>query len=97
MFHRRTYSTYRPRLTSWQIYGTPITNIFLYGSITYLGLHLIHAKLDFKEHKEEMEEEIKKLEKEFQEKQRQLGRYSILLSMGFIANGYYNQYQLLCE
>ena len=44
-----------------------------------------------------MEEEIKKLEKEFQEKQRQLGRYSILLSMGFIANGYYNQYQLLCE
>ncbi|CAG8447028.1 3354_t:CDS:2 [Dentiscutata heterogama] len=41
------------KLTVWNVYGTPLTNLFLWGSITYIGLQVVWWKLEFAELVEE--------------------------------------------
>ncbi|ORX88544.1 hypothetical protein K493DRAFT_319369 [Basidiobolus meristosporus CBS 931.73] len=70
---RRLYSTpsseslqneaLRPKpLTFWQIFGGPLTNLFLWGSVTTVGLHFAWSKLYHLEYVEEMEAKVQLLE-----------------------------------
>ncbi|CAG8580567.1 9598_t:CDS:1 [Racocetra persica] len=54
------------KLTVWNVYGTPLTNIFLWGSITYMGLQVLWWKLEFAELIEETDNKIASLEKEIE-------------------------------
>ncbi|KAK9762434.1 hypothetical protein K7432_011840 [Basidiobolus ranarum] len=53
----------RPKpLTFWQIFGGPLTNLFLWGSVTTVGLHFAWSALYHMEYVEEMEAKVQLLE-----------------------------------
>ncbi|KAG9292246.1 hypothetical protein G9A89_023966 [Geosiphon pyriformis] len=58
------FSSNQKRLTFWQTFGTPITNFFLWSSSTYVALHFLWYKLDYKEYVEQKESELLRLEQE---------------------------------
>ncbi|CAG8688404.1 12234_t:CDS:1, partial [Dentiscutata erythropus] len=54
------------KLTVWNVYGTPLTNLFLWGSITYISLQVVWWKLEFAELVEETDNKVANLEKEIE-------------------------------
>ncbi|RIB07735.1 hypothetical protein C2G38_2213516 [Gigaspora rosea] len=54
------------KLTVWNVYGTPLTNLFLWGSITYISLQVVWWKLEFAELIEETDNKVANLEKEIE-------------------------------
>ncbi|CAG8536823.1 8149_t:CDS:1 [Acaulospora morrowiae] len=51
-------------LSVWDVYGTPLVNIFLWGSITYFSLQIAWYKLEFAEYVEVTEKKVATLEEE---------------------------------
>ncbi|CAB4390149.1 hypothetical protein RhiirA5_29541 [Rhizophagus irregularis] len=49
-------------ITVWNVYGPPLVNCFLIGSITYISLQVMWYKLAFIELREEMENKVNELE-----------------------------------
>jgi hypothetical protein len=46
------------------MYGSPLVNFLLLGSITYFGLHLLQQRLAYDEYQKRAEDETAQLEQE---------------------------------
>ncbi|RHZ80667.1 hypothetical protein Glove_134g213 [Diversispora epigaea] len=58
------------QLTVWMVYGTPLVNIFLWGSITFFSLQIAWYKLEFAEYKQLMDKKIVELEEQVEKLRR---------------------------